>query len=103
MSKSTIEEIKTTEIEGQDLIAKTKEEITKSIKDAEKKGKDSYDAADEKAVDQIEQILEEAKKKLQNIMAEEKSNLDKELKNLENIGARKINQAAGLVFDELKK
>jgi F0F1-type ATP synthase membrane subunit b/b' len=101
MSNNPIAEIKKIEEKAQEIIEQAKKEANFMIADADRRGKQSFERADCAAEAEIGNILEEAKNKINIILKQEKADLKEQIKVLEKIDDKKIEQAADIAIKDL--
>ena len=103
MTNSSIDQIKETEIQAENLIEQARQNVEHLVSAAEKKGQQDFENAADNIQNEIEAILAQAKADIQQLMAKEQRTLEHKIKELENIHTNRITQAAGLVFKQLAK
>lgn len=101
MTTNALEAIKQAEIQAEEAINETKKKVEKMIVQAEEVGANNVTAAESQVSSQIGEIVEEAKKKIQTIKTQKERQLDNELKILNNIDKKRLDQAADIIIKKI--
>ena len=101
MKKTLIEEIKAAEKTAHNSVERARQNKDSVLVRAQKQGRQDLETVEKRLASFKEKIAKETDELIAEMKTQERKNLRAELKKLEIIDLKKINQAAGIVFKKL--
>ncbi len=101
MTQNTIEEIKQTEVKGEEIIKKARQKVENMVLQMNQQGQNSLNNAESQASSQIDEIIENAKKEIQKIKTQNDHDLAKELDKLNKIDNKTVEKASDLIVKKI--
>lgn len=103
MKQNTLSEIKKTEQQAKEIVNEAGQKSVNLVSQAQEQGKKNLANAENLVGTQINEIINRAKKEVQSLKAKQERDSGNEIRKLNEIDAKTLNQAARFIVDKITK